>query len=187
MILNKRDLFFCIEEDAKVNGITIGFSYLLKLLYGNVNACAFRYLKSLRKYEYYTNIHNPLRFWYRYYNRRLGLKYNLAMPINAIGYGLYLPHIEGGVILNCKSIGNYCEINSGVVVGKGHDNTELPIIGNNVRLTVGCKVIGKIKVGDNVIVAPNSVVIKHVPDNCVVSGVPAKIIKQDGVKVQNVQ
>ena len=96
MITTKSELNHYILEDAKANDIKTGFSYLMKLFYGNVHACAFRYLKSLRKYEYYHNTNNILRYWYRFYNRRLGLKYNLAIPINVVGYGLYLPHIEGG-------------------------------------------------------------------------------------------
>ena len=44
-------------------------------------------------------------------------------------------------------------------------------------MTTGCKVVGKITVGNNVIIAPNSVVVKDVPDNAIVSGIPAKILK----------
>lgn len=180
MITTKAELNHYILEDAKANDIKTGFSYLMKLFYGNVHACAFRYLKSLRKYEYYHNTNNILRYWYRFYNRRLGLKYNLAIPINVVGYGLYLPHIEGGAIINCKSVGNNCKINSGVVVGSKHDNTQIAEIGDNVELAVGCKVIGRIKIGNNVIVAPNAVVVKDVPDNAIVGGVPATIIKISG-------
>ena len=179
MILTKDDLIFYIQEDAKANKVKLGgVNYWIRVCYGNVNACAFRYLKSLRKYEYYQNSGSVLRHWYRFYNRHLGLKYNLAIPINVVGYGLYLPHIEGGVIINCKSIGNNCKINSGVVVGSKHDNTQIAEIGDNVELAVGCKVIGKVKIGNNVIVAPNAVVVKDVPDNVIVGGVPAKILKK---------
>ena len=58
-------------------------------------------------------------------------------------------------------------------------------IGDHVSLLIGSKVIGKVTIGNNVVIAPNSVVIKDVPDNCIVSGVPAKIIKQNGIKVYN--
>lgn len=177
MITTRKDLKFYLQEDAKANGIKSGIEYTLKLIYGNVHACAYRYLKSLRKYEYYQNTGSILRLWYRFYNRRLGLKYNLAIPINVVGYGLYLPHLEGGVIVNCHSLGNNCKINSGVVVGNKRDNSQISVIGNNVELAVGCKVIGQIKIGNNVIVAPNAVVVNDVPDNVIVGGVPAKIIK----------
>lgn len=56
MIKTKFELNYYILEDAIANGITLGLRYLFALFYGNVNACAYRYLKSLRKYEYYHNI-----------------------------------------------------------------------------------------------------------------------------------
>lgn len=58
-----------------------------------------------------------------------------------------------------------------------HNNSQIEEIVNNVELAVGCKVIGKIKIGNNVVVAPNAVVVKDVPDNTIVGGVPAKTIK----------
>lgn len=74
-------------------------------------------------------------------------------------------------------MGNYCSINCGVLVGNKHTRYEIPVIGDNVDLTAGCKVIGKVTIGNNVIVAPNSVVVKDVPDNAIVTGIPAKILK----------
>lgn len=52
----------------------------------------------------------------------------------------------------------------------------MPIIGNNVYIATGAKILGPIKIGNNVTIGANSVVIKDVPDNMVVAGVPAKII-----------
>ena len=179
MIRKKRELVLFIKKDAKANKISSVVDYYFKLLYGNVNACVFRYLKVLRKYEYYNNVNSIFKYYYRYRHRRLGLKYNLAIPINKVGYGLYIPHIEGGVIVNCESIGNYCTINSGVVVGNKGNNDMVPTIGDNVTLSVGCKVIGKIKIGNNVLIAPNAVVINDVPDNSIVVGIPGRIIKKN--------
>ena len=177
MLLTRQDLRYYIECDARANSIKHRIDYYLKLFYGNVNACVFRYLVSLRKYEYYYNTHNPLRLWWRYRHRQLGLKYNLAIPINVVGPGLNIPHIEGGVIINCKSVGANCTINSGVVVGnKNHDNSQLAVIGNNVEICVGAKIIGAVVVGENAVVAPNAVVVRDVSDNAIVGGVPAKQI-----------
>lgn len=75
-------------------------------------------------------------------------------------------------------MGDNCHVNVGVVVGNRGALNDLPTIGNNVDLCTGCKVLGKIKIGDNVVVAPNAVVIHDVPDNTIVGGVPATILKQ---------
>ncbi|MDR2010191.1 MAG: serine O-acetyltransferase [Bacteroidales bacterium] len=59
-----------------------------------------------------------------------------------------------------------------------------PTIGNNVKIYAGAKLIGGIKVGDNVKIGANAVVVKDVPDNCTVVGVPAYIVRRDGVSIK---
>lgn len=81
-------------------------------------------------------------------------------------------------------MGNYCGANVGVVIGNNHTLDERPVIGDYVGFSIGSKAYGNIRIGSHVVVAPNSVVIKDVPDHCVVSGVPAKIIKQNGNTVR---
>lgn len=183
MITTKSELKYFIQEDAKANGIKLGWSYFVKVIYGNVHAHTFRYLKSLRKYEYYSNTHSFLRYFYRFYNRRLGLRYAIALMPNTIGPGLNLTHIELGIVCNCKSMGAHCAINTGVLVGNKHGFENIPTIGDNVTLGPGCKVIGKITIGNNVFVGPNAVVVKDVPDNAVVVGIPAKVIRLNGERV----
>lgn len=53
---------------------------------------------------------------------------------------------------------------------------KVPIIGDNVMLFSGCKILGDVKIGNNVVVGANAVVVKDVPDNAVVAGVPAKVL-----------
>ena len=101
--MNKNELFKFVKEDAKANKISSIYDYYFKLFYGNVNACVFRYLKVLRKYEYYDKKGGILKYYYRYRHRQLGLKYNLAIPVNKVGYGLYIPHVEGGGLLIVKA------------------------------------------------------------------------------------
>ena len=84
----------------------------------------------------------------------------------------------GGIIVNCKKVGENLTISSGCIIGKKGNNENRAVLGNDVRLAIGSKVIGKVVIGDNVVVAPNSVVIKDVPSNVAVSGVPAIIIKR---------
>lgn len=142
-----------------------------------------KYLRLLRYLEYYTNKQKKpwdyiLYAYYFYRFRRARIKTGIQLNVNTIGKGLYIPHFAGGIYANCTSMGENCIITTGCVLGnKGGVNSGSPIIGNNVEIAVGAKVIGKVRVGNNVIIAPNSVVIKDVPDNAIVSGVPAKIIK----------
>ncbi len=180
MIRNRKDLKFYLSEDFHRAGFNNKLIYFLKLIYGNEQAHALRYLRLLRHYEYYLNCGNKLiSLWFRFRHSRMGLRYGIHIGPNAVGYGFWIPHFVGGVIIGCKSMGNYCSANGGVIVGNKDSNDNIPTIGDFVSLQIGCKVYGKLTIGDNVIVAPNSVVYKDVPSNVAVSGVPAKIIKSE--------
>lgn len=98
-----------------------------------------------------------------------------------IGSGLFIQH-GFSTIVSARSIGENCWINQQVTVGYTNQN-DTPTIGNNVRITAGAKVFGNITIGDNSIIGANAVVCKNVPPNCTVVGVPAHIVKCDGVKV----
>jgi serine O-acetyltransferase len=172
MIQSRQDYLLYLREDARRAGISSLLVYWAKLIYGNEQAHSLKYLKSLRKYEYYTNCkHRTRSLWYRYRQSRLGLRYGIHIGINMVGYGFWIPHFTGGVIINCKSMGNYCSVNGGVVVGNRNSQNNVPIFGNDVKLSIGVKVYGKIKIGDNVIIAPNSVIFDDVPSNVAVSSV----------------
>lgn len=187
---------FYIREDMKRNLKCERFTlkmYILhkyRLFIKTNGDMAYNYLRALRKLEYAENclkkksIIGYLIYRYRIIRfGRLSYKYNITLHPNTIGYGLYLPHIiGGGIVINCLSMGNYCSINCGVLVGNKYTAYDKPTIGNNVDLTTGCKIIGPITIGNNSIIAPNSVVIKDVPECAVVSGVPATIIKYNDVK-----
>ena len=184
MIHSKQQLRFFIEEDHKANIGRQKCTWLqmkINVWYGNDSYRFLQYMVALRKYEYALNccqgiIGRVRTIIAKIRWHRLGARYNVNILPNVVGYGFRCSHLVGGLIINCKSIGNHCSANAGVIVGnKGID--ELAIIGNNVSLSIGCKVIGKINIGNNVTIAPNSVVVKDVPDNAIVSGIPAKIIK----------
>lgn len=189
MITSKVMLKEYIAADKSRNMVNCSRKYLLiepfLSLFGVVRESFYvrKYLLVLRKLEYYTNVRthfgggNLMRIYYTIKWKRLSNKYGIYIHPNTVGKGLYIPHFNGGIQLNCISMGDFCSVSSGVVVGNKGSQDNRAIIGNNVGLTIGCKVIGKVVLGNNVIVAPNSVVIKNIPDNAVVSGVPAKIIK----------
>lgn len=107
----------------------------------------------------------------------------LSIYCNNCGPGLFISY-GFGTIINAHSIGKNCWIHQQVTIGVDiHDKQGNPKIGNNVRITAGAKIIGKITIGDNVIVGANAVVVKDVPKNCVVAGVPARIIRKNGVRI----
>lgn len=98
-----------------------------------------------------------------------------------IGPGLFLQHAFSTIIM--ADLGENCWINQQVTIGY-RDKSSRPWIGDNVRITAGAKVIGGVKIGNNVTVGANAVVVKNVPDDCVVVGVPAYIVRRNGVKVK---
>ena len=120
---------------------------------------------------------------YRLYLYYLCSKNNLYLPLHKIGPGLRIVHLGGAIRIGCKKMGENCTVNAGVIIGKIKTDDRRPIIGDNVDCSVGSKIIGKVNIGSNSIIAPNSVVIKDVPNNCIVSGVPAKIIRINGEKI----
>ncbi len=73
-------------------------------------------------------------------------------------------------------IGKNVVLYPGVCIGQTDDG-KVPVIGDNVFIGLGAKVLGDCRIGNNVTIAPNAVVVKDVPDNAIVGGVPAKIIK----------
>lgn len=92
---------------------------------------------------------------------------SLYINTHSIGEGLYIQH-RFSTIISAKKIGDGCFINQQVTIGfEGNDS---PIIGNNVRICCGAKVIGKLSIGDNSIVGANAVVVNDVPTDVTVGG-----------------
>ena len=93
-----------------------------------------------------------------------------------IGHNFVIDHFGGIVISGYSKFGNNCRIRNGVVVGlRRVDQPCAPVIGNNVDIGAGAKVLGPIKIGDDVVIGANAVVIQDVPDHCIAAGVPAVI------------
>lgn len=99
----------------------------------------------------------------------------LNVAAENVGGGCYIQH-GFATIIAPRKIGRNLWVNQGVTIGYTNA-TDCPTIGNNVTIGAGAKVLGNVIVGDNAIIGANAVVVKDVPANAVVGGVPAKIIK----------
>jgi serine O-acetyltransferase len=106
-----------------------------------------------------------------------------------IGRRLSIEHHGCIVIHGATVIGDDCLIRHGVTLGNtgSDDATGAPRIGNRVQMGAGAKVLGSITVGSNVIIGANAVVVHDVPDNSVVGGVPARILKTIGEPATGIQ
>ena len=123
-------------------------------------------------------------FLYRLQNKRLYRRWvkllyppmeTLYITTDNIGGGLFIQH-GFSTYIAAQSIGENCWINQQVTIGY-KDNTRPPIIGNDVNITCGAKVLGPITIGDHVTIGANAVVVKDLPSNSVWGGVPAKRIR----------
>ncbi len=106
-------------------------------------------------------------------------------PGATIGKRLVIDHGTGIVIGETAEIGDDVLIYQGVTLGgTGKDSGKRhPTVGNNVMISAGAKVLGPITIGDNSRVAAGAVVLKDVPPNSTVVGVPAKVVRQNGKRV----
>lgn len=104
----------------------------------------------------------------------------IQIPIGTdVGPGLYFDHYSCIVIAATAKIGSNCTIFQGVTIGRTWNNSAPPTIGDNCIICAGAKIIGDVKIGNNVVVGANAVVTKDIPDYSVVAGIPAHIISDD--------
>ena len=117
--------------------------------------------------------------------RRTGVEIH---PAAKIGKRLVIDHGTGIVIGATAEVGDDCLLYQGVTLGgTGKDvGKRHPTLGNNVMVGSGAKVLGPFKVGNNVRIAANSVVLREVPDNATVVGVPGRVVRLHGEKLDHI-
>lgn len=106
-------------------------------------------------------------------------------PGAQIGEGLFIDHGMGVVIGETSIVGNDVSLFQGVTLGGTGKETgkRHPTLGDNVVVGTGAKILGNIHIGDNSYIGANAVIIKDVPANATVVGVPGRITRQDGKKI----
>jgi serine O-acetyltransferase len=114
---------------------------------------------------------------YRVWYKLIQIVTGIELPCEVeIGENFVIDHFGGIVISGYAKFGDNCRLRTGVVVGLQRvDEPGAPVIGNDVDIGVGAKILGHIKVGNHVVIGANAVVIRDVPDNSIAVGVPAVI------------
>lgn len=172
----KRDITLIRESDpAARNAVEILLTYpTLKAIR------AYRLAHWFYKRKYYT----IARIISQHSRNKTGIEIH---PGATIGKGLFIDHGMGVVIGETAVVGDNCLLYQGVTLGgTGKDKGKRhPTLGNNVLVGAGAKVLGPFTVGNNVKIAANAVVLNAIPDDCTAVGVPARIVRRKGEKVNN--
>lgn len=139
-----------------------------------------KYLYAFRKVQESSNI--IIKTYYKLKLRRISLKSQIQIPASTqIGKGLYIGH-TGRVIINSKAVlGENVNIATGVTIGHENRGKRLgaPSIGNHCWIGTNAVIVGNIKIGNDVLIAPLSFVNFDVPDHSIVIGNPARIIHRE--------
>ena len=169
----KSDLNAVLERDpAARNRAEVFFLY-----------SGFKAVRSHRKANWFYK-HN-LKFIARWISQRSHHKTGIEIhPGATIGKGLFIDHGMGVVIGETTVIGDNCTIYQNVTLGgTGKDTGKRhPTLGNNVLVGSGAKVLGPFTVGDNARIAAGAVVLSEVPANATAVGVPARVVKVNGIR-----
>ena len=184
MIDSKEQYLYYLRCDCEANS----FDYR-KIKFPKFNY-TIRFLKILRKCEYYVNckkspIYLPMKAVLKIRLERARLKYGWFIPLNVCREGLSLPHC-GSIIINCHTrIGKNCRIHAGVNIGTKAGYSDMaPIIGDNVYIGPGAKIFGQIEIGDETAIGANAVVTKSFREgHAVLLGIPAR--EQRHLEVNN--
>lgn len=178
MIQSYKDLKEYLSEDFKRFNENITFKD--KIL-RNEKWYSWHYLIALRHVEYHLNMNHKIRYLYWFYiYKRMCFNLKIDIKPNNVGPGFRIMHLGALIRIkkNCR-IGKNCTILPGVVIGNKHlenDNSWV-YIGDNCYIGLGAKIFGQIMIGNNVTIGANAVVTHDIPDNAIVGGIPAKIIR----------
>ncbi|MDR7094474.1 serine O-acetyltransferase [Hydrogenophaga laconesensis] len=122
-------------------------------------------------------VRKPFSLMYKVLYKAVQMATGVELPCEVpVGKNFVIEHFGGIVISGFSAFGDNCRIRTGVVVGLARvEDPCAPVFGNNVDIGAGAKILGRIQVGDNVLIGANSVVVRDVPSNSIAVGVPARI------------
>jgi serine O-acetyltransferase len=159
-----------------------GFRALLQTFRSNPG---FKYTFWMRACRYLRSspARYPLFVFARLMLDRCKYRFGIDIPFTTrIGEGLYIGHFGGIVVNELSVIGKNCNLSHEVTLGQANRGKRkgCPVIGDNVYIGPGAKLVGKVTLGSHVAVGANCVVTHDVPESGVVVGVPGKVISRQG-------
>lgn len=173
MITTKNELKFYLECDR----LALGTDRKKPKVFGDE---IWKFERTMRLLDYYTQKRSPVAYWYRFIYHKQGIRLGFTIPFDISGPGLSIAHYGYLVISSNAQIGANCRIHSGVNIGASGGRTEAAVVGDNVYIGPGAKIIGNVKIGNNAVIGANAVVVNDVESGVTVGGVPAmKISDRD--------
>lgn len=177
MITSKEEYMYYLECDR----IALGKEYKYPKVVGDE---IWQFQRLMRKAEYYKNCKYSLAgkvfgLWLQYRYYRMRLKLGFSIPLNVFGPGLSIAHYGTIVVNGNAKVGKNCRIQESVTIGATNGSLEAPILGDNIFVGSGARIIGSVTIANDVAIGANAVVVKSIEENGVtVAGVPAKIINK---------
>lgn len=180
MINNKTDLKHYLKQDALALRIV---GRKRPKLFGDY---IWKFEILLRKTEYYHNVSKKCKFlkipylFKKFRFARYSLKLGFSIPLNVFEEGLSIAHYGNIVVNAAAKVGKNCRIHEGVNIGSTNGSDKAPIIGNNVFIGTGAKIIGDISIADDTAIGANAVVVKTISESgSTYGGIPAKKISNN--------
>ena len=172
--MEKKSMPQFAEDYYRMLGLRWDQTNPLRKLFSLLTNHALRYLYAYRKMQHGED---PLKF-FRLMKRILRKKYGLELDSFQIGRGLYLGHPYNITVSEFAVIGDNCNLSKGVTIGAENrgERAGAPTLGNRVWVGTNAVLVGKINIGDNVLIAPNTYVNQDIPANSIVIGNPAQVI-----------
>lgn len=178
MINSKNDYLKYLKQDK----LALGKNYKSpKLVHDEI----WRFEILLRKTEYYVNCKKTFIgklyskvLQFLYYKKRL--KYNTYIPLNVFGPGRSIAHF-GSIIVNGNAkIGKNCRIQDSVTIGATNGASDAPVLGDNIFIGSGARIIGKVNIASDIAIGSNAVVVNNFNESGItIGGVPAKKISDN--------
>ncbi len=187
MITSRKDLKDILQYEKKQywgEGRDARYQYLLAFLKDHPNYRVWKYDIYLRKSGYYYSrrkeniLYGVMYFLYCRKKNKLGRKLGIELNERTFGKGLIIYHTQGIVVNGLAVVGENCHLHGNNCIGTNGKTVDCPVIGDNVTLGVGAKVLGGVHIADNIKIGAGAVVINSFFEpGITIGGVPAKKIK----------